>query len=150
MDVSSLMTKDVISAKLDDSIVDIARIMKEKRIHAIPVLDEERKVLGIITESDFFTKETSNLTHLPTFIDFVQGGKIQEKEGEDEAEKAIIKATARDIMSSPCKVLPQSAGAEEFIKIVKETGFISVPIVNNILENKMVGILTVADVINIM
>lgn len=150
MDVSSLMVKEVITVKSDDSIVDIARIMTEKRIHALPVLDEEGRVIGIITESDFFTKDSANMTHLPTFIDFVQGGRLQQEKEKDEVEKAIVMASAKDIMTSPCKVLPQDADAEEFIKIVKETGFISVPIVNNLSENKMVGILTVADVMNIM
>lgn len=150
MDVTLLMTKEVVSAKPEDDIISLARLMREKRIHAMPVLDENKKVLGIITESDFFTKESSNLTHLPTFIDFIQAGKLREEKMEEGAEKAVINARAKDIMTAPCNVLAQDANAEEFIKIVKDTGIISVPIVNNTSDNQLVGILTVADLIKIM
>jgi CBS domain-containing protein len=144
MDVSALMTKEVISAKPSDLITDIAKIMHEKRIHALPVLDEEKRVLGIITESDFFTKEANDLTYLPALVDTAK------KEDGGKGMGGSSKVTAGDIMTSPCRVLPQNAGAEEFIRIVKETGFISVPVVSSLAENKLVGVITVADVMNIM
>jgi CBS domain-containing protein len=150
MDISLLMTEDVVSAKSDDNIIDVAKIMREKRIHAIPVLDDKRKVLGIITETDFFNKESSTLTHLPTFLDFVKAGKLKEETLKEGEEKGLIKAMAKDIMSSPCRVLPQDAKPEEFIQIVRATGFVSVPIVNNLEDNQLIGILTVADLMKVM
>lgn len=149
MDVSYLMTKEVVSAKLETPISDIAKIMANKRIHAVPVVDENSKVLGIITESDFFTKDIAHLVHLPTFVDFLKEGKIKDGTEED-SKKALINATAKDIMTSPCKILPQNANAEEFIRIVKNTGFVSIPVVNNTTENRLVGIVTVADIMELM
>lgn len=150
MNVSSLMTEEVISAKPDDGIVGLSRMMNEKRIHALPVLDDEGKVLGIITESDFFTKESSNLAYLPTLIDFLREGKIREKQIEEGAESVIINAKAKDIMTVPCRVLSRDDNVEDFIQIVKNTGIISVPVVDSIANNRMVGIMTVADLMKIM
>lgn len=150
MNVSALMTEEVISTKPDESIINLARLMNEKRIHAIPVLDDEGRVLGIITESDFFTKNSSNLSYLPTLIDFLKEGKTREQGMEDDAESVIINAKAKDIMTAPCKTLSQDDNVEDFIQIVKNTGIISVPVTHSATDNRMVGIITVADLMKIM
>lgn len=144
------MTEEVISTKPDESIINLARLMNEKRIHAIPVLDDEGRVLGIITESDFFTKNSSNLSYLPTLIDFLKEGKTREQGMEDDAESVIINAKAKDIMTAPCKTLSQDDNVEDFIQIVKNTGIISVPVTHSATDNRMVGIITVADLMKIM
>jgi acetoin utilization protein AcuB len=38
----------------ESSVVEVARIMLEKKVHCLPVLDKNKKLAGIITESDLF------------------------------------------------------------------------------------------------
>jgi CBS domain-containing protein len=47
------MTRDVITVTPDQSIVEVALILRDQRIGGLPVLDDGR-IVGMITESDLF------------------------------------------------------------------------------------------------
>ena len=48
-----IMTRPVIVANLDMGLADAARLLAEKKISGCPVVDFERKVVGIVSEKDF-------------------------------------------------------------------------------------------------
>lgn len=52
--VKELMTKDVISTTPDTPIEAAAEIMAQRKIGGLPVVDEENRVVGVITETDIF------------------------------------------------------------------------------------------------
>ncbi|MEJ2747532.1 MAG: CBS domain-containing protein [Anaerolineae bacterium] len=54
LEVQDIMTKDVKTVRPDDTIRTAATIMYEYRIGALPVVDNNEKLVGIITESDIF------------------------------------------------------------------------------------------------
>ena len=54
-----IMTKEVISATLETSVKDIIKIFDKNKFLGVPVLDKDKKVVGIITESDLIIKEAS-------------------------------------------------------------------------------------------
>jgi CBS domain-containing protein len=47
-----LMTREVITISPDASIEDLATLITEEHVNPIPVVDSERKVLGIVSKSD--------------------------------------------------------------------------------------------------
>jgi CBS domain-containing protein len=47
-----MMTEDVISSSPDDLVVKAASTMLRERVHRLPVLDNERRLLGIISTTD--------------------------------------------------------------------------------------------------
>ena len=52
--VEKVMVPEIITIAPDAELPEAARIMLEKKIHCLPVVDENCKMLGIITESDLF------------------------------------------------------------------------------------------------
>ena len=50
--VEGIMTKVVITISPNDSIADAAKIMGEKRINRLPVVDKDSNLVGIITRGD--------------------------------------------------------------------------------------------------
>ena len=50
--VSDIMTRDPITTSPDTQLDDAARVMSEKRIKKLPVVDASGKVVGIVTASD--------------------------------------------------------------------------------------------------
>jgi len=50
--VEDLMTKKVIAFKPDDEVIVIARAMHDKGINRVPIVDDENKVVGIISRAD--------------------------------------------------------------------------------------------------
>ena len=54
LELKDIMTKEVITCRVNDTIKKAALLMQSNKIGAIPVIDNKRKVVGIITESDIF------------------------------------------------------------------------------------------------
>lgn len=53
-DVEKVMTRNVLTIDQDQEIVEAARLMLENKIHVLPAVDKDQKMVGIITESDLF------------------------------------------------------------------------------------------------
>ncbi len=63
--VRQLMIKDVVTIRPDMPIEEAAYLMKEKRIGGLPVVEEDHRPIGIITETDIFK----------TFVEMFGGGQ---------------------------------------------------------------------------
>lgn len=142
MKIKDLMVKKVISVEADTPVKKVAEILSLNRIHAVPVVEGDNLV-GIIAETDFFTNG-SNI-HLPSYIDFLGKGNFYKMESAEKNKvEELVKATARDIMTSPCLVVSPEDDLELVFDLVKKNNYHSFPVVEN---KKIVGIITVADMI---
>ena len=52
MKVRDIMTKDVVFANNDDSVLTVAKLMKHHNVGAIPIVENAEKVLGMVTDRD--------------------------------------------------------------------------------------------------
>lgn len=50
--VKTLMTSDVIRAGEDESVENLATMMSEKQVNRIPIVDEQDRLIGIVTRRD--------------------------------------------------------------------------------------------------
>lgn len=148
MIIEEIMTTDVVAVREEVPIKEVAEIVAQKRIHGVPVIDEGRKVIGIITETDFFKKDSSNMLYIPQMIDFVKSGKMKNVDEKDETMEAIVQGTAKDIMTKDCITVHPSTSIEEFILLVKNTGFNTFPVTND--DGTLVGIVAVFDMIRMI
>ena len=57
--IRELMTDDVICARLDDSIEDVASRMSEAQVRRLPVIDQDEKLCGIVSLGDL-SRETDS------------------------------------------------------------------------------------------
>jgi signal-transduction protein with cAMP-binding, CBS, and nucleotidyltransferase domain len=51
--VRDLMTSPLLTVKMDDPIQECAKIMKQKKIHHLPVVDAKGALMGMISATDF-------------------------------------------------------------------------------------------------
>ncbi len=54
VEIGEIMTRDVLTITADAHIQDAARLMMEKHISGLPVIDDRREVVGVVTETDIF------------------------------------------------------------------------------------------------
>jgi CBS domain-containing protein len=148
MIIEEIMVADVVAVEEDTPITQVAELVAQKRIHGVPVIDKERKVVGIITETDFFKKDSSNMLYIPQMIDFVKSGKMEDAGEKNEAMKAIVQGTAKDIMTKDCITVRPETSIEEFIMLVKSNGFNTFPVTNE--DGALLGIVTVFDMIKMI
>lgn len=52
--VKDIMSKNPTALKADDSVEKAAVLLAEKRVGGVPIVDDERKVIGILTDVDLF------------------------------------------------------------------------------------------------
>ncbi len=52
--VEKVMTRSIISTAPDSLIIDAARLMLERKVHCLPVIDDRKNLVGVISESDLF------------------------------------------------------------------------------------------------
>jgi CBS domain-containing protein len=61
MRVSEIMTpaRDVITVRPDTPVIDIAQLMVIRKVGCIPVVDEQHRLIGLLTQTDVMRELTS-------------------------------------------------------------------------------------------
>ena len=67
MQIRDWMTTDVITASLDTSLLKVSKLMKEYGIRRVPVVDAERKVIGMVSDRDVKDASPSKATTLDMY-----------------------------------------------------------------------------------
>jgi CBS domain-containing protein len=142
-----IMTSDVIVAKKDSRIQDIAKILLENRIGGVPVVDEDNKVIGIISETDIIKKESNIDT--PTIITLLQG--VIYFPDLKKVEKEILEVASykvEDLMSTNVTKVNEEDSFEDVANLMIKKSINRVPVVD--LNNKLKGIICRYDIIKSM
>ena len=63
--VKDVMTTRVIWVKKDATFREMATALHERRVSAFPVVDDDRKVIGVVSEADMLNKEALVLNYPP-------------------------------------------------------------------------------------
>lgn len=81
MHASDIMTSHVVTVGPDDSILQAARLMLQKRISGLPVADGENRLVGIVSEGDFLRRaETETLRRRSRLLEILVGpGRLAEE-----------------------------------------------------------------------
>ena len=95
--VKDVMTTRVVAVRKDTTFKDIVALLTEHRVSAFPVLDEEEKVIGVVSEADLLSKEALVAA---TGALAAQLGRTHGSPYHDEFGKAAA-VTAGDLMTKP-------------------------------------------------
>ena len=124
------MTSELITIEPTDKLVVVKDIFDRHRIHHIPVVDEEERLVGLISKSDF--------RH------FIRG--MQRSEYDNLLEHSRLNNyTAADIMTRGLAKLEPDDRINVALEIFRENLFHAIPIVR---QERLVGILTSFDIID--
>lgn len=131
--ISSIMSKHLKTVAPDSPATEIDTLFKENRIHHIPVLDEERKVVGIIGKSDFLYLLRGYTSH----------------ETDRFRETAKLRAfKAMEIMQEEVETLVESEPIKKAVHLLAENRYQALPILNK--EGSICGIVTTHDILNMV
>jgi CBS domain-containing protein len=141
--VKDIMTSDVISVSPETEIVSAARIMIEKRINGLPVVDGKGKVVGILCQSDLVAQQKS--VPIPSLFSLMDGFMplTSLKRIEKEVEKIAALTVAQAMTPKPSTVTPDT-GIEEVAALMVDKGFHTLPVVQ---DGKLVGVVGKEDVL---
>ena len=130
-----IMTTDVIVANKNDIIANVANLLIKEKIGGLPVVDEENKVVGIISETDIMKKESH--VDSPRMLNFIQGIIFLDdmKKFEDEM-RAIAAYKVEDLMSKDIITVNENDTFDYVANVMINKSINRVPVVdeNNFLK----------------
>lgn len=144
--IQDIMTKNVTSVTPATSILEASELLLENEFNGLPVVDQDGKVVGIVTEYDLLSKGTA--IHLPTFLklfgDYPGAGReeylLKGKLGD------ILAFSVKDIMNTDPLTLPEDASVSDVVLAFGKHHRVNpIPVVSK--EGKLAGIVSRYDVI---
>jgi CBS domain-containing protein len=116
-----IMSKNVAAVREDANVIDIIRHLVENQVTGLPVVSEDQRLLGIVTEKDIL----EILLH----------------------DKDVKEKTAKDLMTTEITCFDEDEDLMKIFKCLVESNFRRVPILS---DGKLVGIVSRSDIINFL
>ena len=142
-----IMTTDVIVANKNDIIDNVANLLIKEKIGGLPVVDEENKVVGIISETDIMKKESH--VDSPRMLNFIQGIIFLDDMKKFEYEmRAIAAYKVEDLMSKDIITVNENDTFDYVANVMINKSINRVPVVDE--NNFLKGIICRYDIIKAM
>jgi CBS-domain-containing membrane protein len=142
MDVAAVMTRDVVTVCRADSFKDAVVRMVDAQVNGLPVLDDERAVVGIVTEADLVTKEAfepGRQRPFTSFADVLANRSfywIRKAKG----------LTVGDVMTAKVHTASSSEDVRDAARRMLEHGVKCLPVVD---DGRLVGIVARRDILRV-
>jgi len=138
---SALMTRTVHAVKQDTPLEEVAEIMARNEISGVPVLDESRRIVGIISEKDFCSNMGDQQARS------LMGVISECLENRDCLAVTLRAQKAGDIMTSPAVTVHEETTLREITTILTENNINRVPVVDR--RGILAGIVSRADIVRV-
>lgn len=145
MKVRDVMQAEVITVRPDTNVQEVARLLTEHHIRSVPVVDEQQRVIGIISESDLFLKEKGipfSAARLPTLFE-----KWVEPKQLEEIYKGVAHHMAADVMTEDVVCVEPEDSISHAAMLLLQRDIRSMPVVQ---EKKLVGIVSRVDFVRLL
>ncbi len=138
---ADLMTRNVRTAFRETPLADIAELMARNNISGLPVIDAEKRVVGVLSEKDFSLNmgESGSSSLMSLISDCIRCREC--------AAMTIRGKTAKDIMRSPAITVTEDAVVGEIASLLWDRGINRVPVVDG--NGRLSGIISRADLVRI-
>jgi CBS domain-containing membrane protein len=135
---ADIMTKSPVTARLSTSLAEAWRLMRERRIKALPVVDQSQRVVGILTVADF-----------------MRHAGLDQHEGVAERLLTLVTRDAKSapgtpdtvarIMTRGVRVISGDRRVAELVPLFSEAGHHHIPVID--ADKQLVGIITQSDLV---
>jgi CBS domain-containing protein len=142
-----IMTKKVITVNQDTSIEELSELLLGNNISGVPVVDNDGKVVGIVTEGDIIIKDTN--LHFPRYFKLLDS--IIYLESLTEFKNSLKKHFATkvsEIMTTEIVSCTADTNIDDIASMMVENKINRVPVLTE--DKKLEGIITRADIVKSM
>jgi CBS domain-containing protein len=133
--VRDIMTTKVVAVRRGASFKEMAARLRQDRVSAFPVVDDDGKVIGVVSEADMLAKEVLNGDHLGTLTAMLHRREQEKADG----------LTAGDLMTHPAVTVVPGDSVEHAARLMYTLQVKRLPVVDS--AGQLVGIISRTDVL---
>lgn len=137
--IKEIMTREVITASPDTTVQEVAKLLEKHRINGVPVVDEENRVVGIVTARGMVS------LYLPSYFNFLDRVfHILDFDQFDAKAKKLASTPVKEVMHKDVICVDANTSVVEAAAIMVDKHIRQVPVTEN---GYLVGILTKSDIV---
>jgi CBS domain-containing protein len=136
--VADVMTREVVVVHPQTPFKEIVRRMHEARVSALPVLDDDGRLVGIVSEADLILKEDPELDETARLFE----GRHRRSDRQKAAG-----LFARELMTQPVVTIGPSESLGEAARLMHRRQVKRLPVVDQ--DGRLVGILARSDLLTV-
>ncbi len=125
MKAKDVMTSPVVSVESDTPVLQAVRIMLQRRMSGLPVVDQEGRLIGIVTEGDFLRRaETGTQRRRARWLEFLVGpGRLAEEYTHSHGRKVD------EVMTPDPVTVTEDTALEDIVKLMEKRQIKRLPVV---------------------
>jgi len=135
--VRDVMTTTVVAVKKGASYKEMAALLRKYRVSAFPVLDDDQKVIGVVSEADLLAKAALNADRSGAITAMVHHKELKKADG----------VTAGDLMTSNVVTVKPDDTVEQAARLMYHLQVKRLPVVD--AGGYLVGIVSRADLLTV-
>ena len=131
MIIESRMTRNPVTVSPDVTVEEAAKIMKQEKVHRLPVLDKDKKLVGVISEKDILRALPSPVSSLSAY----------------EMPYLLSKLTVKKLMSKDPITISKDTIVEDAARLMVDQDLSCLPVMDG---DKLVGIVSKSDLFKML
>jgi len=131
--VKDLMTTEVVAVRRETTFKEMAAVLRQYRVSALPVIDDAGRVIGVVSEADLLAKEA--LADPGVMAEVLHRQDVRKAEG----------LTAGDLMTHPAVTASPEDPVEQAARMMHFMRVKRLPVVNS--GGQLIGIVSRSDVL---
>ena len=135
--VKDVMTTQVVAVGPTASFKEMVVKMRRARASAVPVVDGEDRVIGVVSEADMLDKEADRDKEPETLSGLLRFGQLEKAAG----------VTAAELMTKPPVTIGPGAPLTEAARLMRDRRVKRLPVIND--TGLLIGIISRADVLRV-
>ncbi len=141
--IGDIMQTEVITVGPTTTVRELAGILAEHRISGLPVVDEEDRVVGMVSEADIIVQDAE--LHFPYYIQLLDSViYLQSFHKFEERLHKMFGSQVKEIMSEEVLAISPDASVRDAATLMTDREINRLPVV---AEGKLVGIVTRHDIV---
>jgi CBS-domain-containing membrane protein len=147
--ISEIMTRDVASVNVSTSFKDIAEMLIAHGVSAVPVVDADNHVIGVVSEADLLLKEEFKDQYYREGYQPPLRARLRHRFGQERhsAKDKALGDTAADLMTSPAITIRPQQAMIYAIRLMDENSVKRLPVVDQ--EGRLEGIVSRRDLLKV-
>lgn len=139
MSVRDVMTSPVISVTPETSVRDALKLMLDKRISGLPVVDDAGLLLGVVSEGDFLRRsELGTERRRPGWLDFILGSGRAAEDYAHSHGRTVAEVMTRDVVT-----VSHNSPLDEAVALMEKRHVRRLPVT----DGDALGIVTRSDIL---